>query len=160
MGKHINKATYGFNKKNWFKKGNKKGIHGRPKGTPMSETEKSRRKGLFSKENNPNWKGGISKYLHNKRWVKKNYEKKLWFNNQRRVSKTGNGGSHTVGEWINLKAQYNWKCPACKRQEPKIKLSRDHIIPLSKGGSDNIENIQPLCKSCNSKKHDKTIRYD
>ncbi len=67
--------------------------------------------------------------------------------------------SHTFGEWQELKAKYNWTCPCCKEQEPKIKLFQDHIIPLTKGGSNNIENIQPLCRSCNCKKHTKIIKY-
>lgn len=70
-----------------------------------------------------------------------------------------NGGFHSSGEWENLKAQYNWTCPSCKKQEPEIKLTRDHIIPTLKGGSSNIENIQPLCRPCNSSKSIQTIRY-
>ena len=69
-------------------------------------------------------------------------------------------GSHTTSEWIELKNLYNLTCPACGKNEPQIKLTEDHIIPLSKGGTDFIENIQPLCKSCNSSKNTKTIKFE
>lgn len=96
-----------------------------------------------------NWKGGITN----------NPDYRVIQENKRRAFKKDNGGAHTLYEWQTLKAQYNWTCPACKRKEPEIKLTLDHIIPLSKGGSNNIENIQPLCRSCNCKKHTKIINY-
>lgn len=68
-------------------------------------------------------------------------------------------GFHSEGEWQTLKAQYGFTCPCCNRPEPSIKLTRDHIIPLAKGGSHFIENIQPLCQSCNSRKHIEIIKY-
>lgn len=68
-------------------------------------------------------------------------------------------GSHTFGEWENLRKQYGNVCLMCGKSEPQIKLTEDHIIPLSKGGSDFIENIQPLCLSCNVRKHTKVINF-
>lgn len=59
-------------------------------------------------------------------------------------------GTHSVSEWNELLKKYDSKCAKCETQE---KITRDHIIPLSKGGTDLISNIQPLCHSCNCKKH-------
>lgn len=97
-----------------------------------------------------NYKNGITK---TKEYI---YFYKLRYAEQKRNAR----GYFSFQEWQTLKAQYNWTCPCCKKREPKIKLTVDHIIPLSKGGSNNIENIQPLCGSCNSRKWTKTIKYE
>jgi 5-methylcytosine-specific restriction endonuclease McrA len=70
-----------------------------------------------------------------------------------------NGGFHSEKEWNELKEKYNLTCPCCLKKEPEIKLTKDHILPLLKGGMNNIENIQPLCMLCNSKKHIQIIKY-
>jgi hypothetical protein len=48
-----------------------------------------------------------------------------------------------------LLKKYNFKCVICGKSE---NLTIDHIKPVSLGGSDKIENLQILCKPCNSKK--------
>jgi len=44
------------------------------------------------------------------------------------------------------------KCVQCSSNE---KLEFDHIVPVSKGGSNTVRNIQLLCEKCNRKKSDK-----
>jgi hypothetical protein len=34
----------------------------------------------------------------------------------------------------------------------EVLINRDHIIPKSRGGADNYENMQPMCMVCNSMK--------
>jgi len=74
----------------------------------------------------------------------------------RRATQHGLAEHHTHDEWIALCKKYNNRCVCCNK---KTKLTLDHVVPLSLGGSDTIENIQPLCGSCNSKKHTKIVDY-
>lgn len=69
------------------------------------------------------------------------------------------GPLFTTKEWRDLVAKYDYTCLCCGRREPDIRLSADHVIPVTKGGSNEIGNIQPLCKSCNSKKRTRTTDF-
>ncbi len=96
---------------------------------------------------------------YQREYSKANRNKLTLYTNIRRARKLEAKGSHTDEEWQELKDLYNFKCLRCGKQEPEIKLTRDHVIPLTQGGSDSIDNIQPLCTRCNSKKNYKHIDY-
>ncbi len=70
---------------------------------------------------------------------------------KRKTQKTGAGGSFSETEWQALLEAYGHICRNCGSGG---KMTVDHILPISKGGSSNIDNIQPLCLSCNSAKRD------
>ncbi len=64
-------------------------------------------------------------------------------------------GTFTWQEFFEKCTAQDWKCTYCGLEKP---LTVDHMIPLSKGGSNSIDNITPACLTCNCSKGDKT--YD
>ena len=92
-------------------------------------------------------------------WDQNNPDKVIAKAHRRRVRKRESIGNFTAQEWADLKAKYNFRCLCCGRTEPEITLTADHVVPLVEGGTNDIGNIQPLCGSCNSRKHTKTIDY-
>jgi 5-methylcytosine-specific restriction endonuclease McrA len=84
-----------------------------------------------------------------RQFYRANPDRAATYSNRRRTRKLVAGGSHTEAEWKEVCARFNHCCAHCGKQK---KLTRDHIIPLVRGGSDDISNIQPLCTSCNSRK--------
>lgn len=89
-------------------------------------------------------------------WRRANRAKcnELW--QRRRARLKSVGGKHTASEWLALRVWFGDVCLCCGLH---VDLTADHVIPVIKGGSNGIENLQPLCRSCNSIKHDKTIDY-
>jgi 5-methylcytosine-specific restriction endonuclease McrA len=62
-------------------------------------------------------------------------------------------GSHTTDEWHAILKAHGYRCSWCgAMQSASNRLTRDHYIPLSKGGSNFASNIVPACKVCNSEK--------
>ena len=57
----------------------------------------------------------------------------------------------------NLFARDRHICAFCGRHYPEHKLSREHIIPSSRGGPNNWKNCISACKACNHAKADMTL---
>ena len=82
---------------------------------------------------------------------------KHWQNKERlrpRIEACTHTGKRSVRKKVFEK--YGKSCLACGATE---NITIDHVIPVSKGGVNDISNYQPLCKSCNSKKMDKATDY-
>jgi 5-methylcytosine-specific restriction endonuclease McrA len=140
----------------------------RYKASPSFRAAMTRRSRTWAK-NNPDRRTEICRTYERNNKDKVKASKKAWlsankdaanvFTNKRRAKLRGNAGSYTVQEWISLKADYDYTCLRCGKQEPEIKLTVDHVLPVSLGGPNYISNIQPLCGPCNSSKCDQHIDY-
>jgi 5-methylcytosine-specific restriction endonuclease McrA len=75
---------------------------------------------------------------------------------RRRAALRGATGDHTHAEWLVKLAAYGGICAYCD----KLADTKDHVVAIAKGGTHDIGNIVPACRSCNSRKGTGTLRRD
>lgn len=61
-------------------------------------------------------------------------------------------GTHTEAEWRAKTAAAGHRCNYCLATLTPATVQRDHIIPITRGGSDAIHNLAPSCEPCNKAK--------
>ena len=103
------------------------------------------------------------KALGTKRWREQHPSRMLAMrkiqNARRRALLIGASGDYTPREWMALVSWYGNRCLRCGATGPETKITPDHVVPLALGGSNSIDNLQPLCWSCNAAKGARVADY-
>ncbi len=87
---------------------------------------------------------------YTKTWRSANKEKVLHWNLRKNAKRKGAViGEFTVLDWKQLKNIWGNCCAYCGKMK---RLTRDHMMPLIKGGIHDLSNIVPACLSCNTQK--------
>ena len=88
-----------------------------------------------------------------KKWTENNKEKRNLYTIKYQHRKKTLICDLTDDEWRQSIAFFGYSCAYCGVNNKKI--TKDHFIPVSKGGGLTRINILPACSSCNSSKHNK-----
>jgi 5-methylcytosine-specific restriction endonuclease McrA len=62
----------------------------------------------------------------------------------------------TAGAWLEIQEKQSFVCAYCN--QIAAKLTMDHVIPLSRGGTNTRANVVGACKRCNSQKKNRTLQ--
>jgi hypothetical protein len=84
-------------------------------------------------------------------------EKWRAWSNAYRARKVGAEGDCTVDEWLAILRYFDFRCAYCLKHTDEVgTLAREHMLPLSRGGTNHPDNLAPSCKVCNSRKRNST----
>lgn len=89
---------------------------------------------------------------YKRQYKKENRDLFNGYKHKRRAQKRMLPNTLNATQWKRAKRHFEKSCAYCGVKEA---LTRDHFIPLSKGGGFTRENIVPACISCNSSKGDR-----
>lgn len=67
---------------------------------------------------------------------------------------------HNPGTKLPLKRGIYYRCVSCGQWFTKSEITVDHKIAKRLGGTDDIWNLQPMCRSCNSSKREHSTVMD
>ena len=86
------------------------------------------------------------------------------YSHQRPTQRTGSGrGRQSNRQGISRRMRFavlfrdSSTCQYCGRRPPEVILHVDHRIPVSKGGTNELENLLAACEDCNLGKSDRFV---
>lgn len=66
---------------------------------------------------------------------------------------------HSKQDRDSVLAKYGNRCLHCRAMPPEVRIVLDHVVPLARGGTNTVDNLQPLCEECNTKKGPTTADF-
>ena len=120
--------------------------HGKAVRAANRRRERSKEVARLYRETSPKYKAYVRSYFSSD----KGKAAKSRSNARRRTVLENMVVTLTDCEWENIKNDYDHRCVYCA--EKTVNLTRDHVIPLSRGGHHVLQNVVPACVTCNSRK--------
>jgi 5-methylcytosine-specific restriction endonuclease McrA len=111
--------------------------------TRNADPQVAKRRNALIRVSNPIWRANNPDKARAK-------DRRAW--NRRRAAT----GTYTEEQWLARLAFWGWRCYLCNGDWfnlPERDRTIDHVIPVSKGGTNWPANLRPACRSCNSKKN-------
>lgn len=96
-------------------------------------------------ESHPSWRKEYQKRPERKLY------RRLWEHNRR--AQLGSKMSANVFYYVISRDES--KCQYCRKPLAEEEITLDHIIPVSRGGTNDSDNLCVACRSCNGKKKDR-----